>query len=211
MLTVACLTSIRTKRGDLAKWPRSSTPICPPNQSRHRERAELDKALGEQNRALRHHQPDSAAKVGQLTGRSADHRPRLQADEQTSSSPNHRTETGRVYAKSSRIRRAHHRPRRISQKIAADVTPRATWSPVRTMRPCAAEKALGDKSCLCHENSEMHLPAVIDPAPDRTHAHYGTVRFTCWMIIHDHAAIEITARLQRVRSARQHDQLPRAH
>jgi hypothetical protein len=171
------------------------------------ERAELAKALGEQEQGLSGTiSPDSAAKVGQLTGAKVLVTGRVfKADEQTIIVAKIiGTETGRVYGE---IVTGHpgsaitDLSADMAKKIAADVTTKGATlvAQVRTHedRVASLKKALGDKKLpiVSVKISEMHFgQPVIDPAAQ---TELTLIMQQCGFTVLDdhstnHAAIEIT-------------------
>ena len=171
------------------------------------ERAELDKALGEQEQGLAGTiSPDSAAKVGQLTGAKVLVTGRVfKADEQTIIVAKIiGTETSRVYGE---IVTGHpgepitDLSAELAKKIAADVTTKGATlvAQVRTHedRVASLKKALGDKKLpsVSVKISEMHFgQPVIDPAAQ---TELTLIMEQCGFTVLDdhstnHAAIEIT-------------------
>ena len=171
------------------------------------ERAELDKALGEQELSLSGTiSPDSAAKVGQLTGAKVLVTGRVfKADEQTIIVAKIiGTETSRVYGE---IVTGHpgepitDLSAELAKKIAADVTTKGATlvAQVRTRedRVATLKKSLGDKKLptVSVKISEMHFgQPVIDPAAQ---TELTLILQQCGFTVYDdhstnHAAIEIT-------------------
>lgn len=171
------------------------------------ERAELDKALGEQEQGLAGTiSPDSAAKVGQLTGAKVLVTGRVfKADEQTIIVAKIiGTETSRVYGE---IVTGHpgepitDLSAELAKKIAADVTTKGATivAQVRTHedRVASLKKSLGDKKLptVSVKISEMHFgQPVIDPAAQ---TELTLIMQQCGFTVYDdhstnHAAIEIT-------------------
>ena len=171
------------------------------------ERAELDQALGEQEQGLSGTiNPDSAAKVGQLTGAKVLVTGRVfKAEEQTIIVAKIiGTETSRVYGE---IVTGHpgepitDLAAELAQKIAADVTSKGATlvAQVRTHedRVASLKKSLGDKKLpsVSIKISEMHFgQPVIDPAAQ---TELTLIMQQCgFPVLDDHstnrAAIEIT-------------------
>jgi len=171
------------------------------------ERAELDKALGEQEQGLSGTiSTESAAKVGQLTGAKVLVTGRVfKADEQTIIVAKIiGTETGRVYGELVTGTVGYHLTdlaAELAKKISADVAAKGATlvAQVRTHedRVASLKKALADKKLpsVSVKISEMHFgQPVIDPAAQ---TELTLIMQQCGFTVLDdhstnHAAIEIT-------------------